>query len=83
MVLLDGEAQVEARFYPFVDSANLDTRWAHCVRRTYHRLINHFGPTRSNFYVMWVLWIIVLVRLEMELALVQDRYTVCVKHTIR
>jgi hypothetical protein len=32
MVLLDDEAQVEARFYPFGDSANLDTRWVHCLR---------------------------------------------------
>ena len=29
MVLLGGEAQLEARFGPFGDSANLDTRWVH------------------------------------------------------
>jgi hypothetical protein len=31
---------------------------------------------------MRVMWNLVLVRLEMELALVQDRCMVCVKHTI-
>jgi hypothetical protein len=76
MVLIDDEAQVEARFCPFGDSANLDARWLHCVRRTYHRLGNHFGRTRSNIYVTWVMWIIVLDRLETELASVQDRCTV-------
>jgi hypothetical protein len=29
MILLGDEAQVEARFSPFVDSANLDARWMH------------------------------------------------------
>jgi hypothetical protein len=45
MVLLDDEAQVEARFCPFGDSANLDARWVHCVRRTYHKLENYFERT--------------------------------------
>jgi hypothetical protein len=31
---------------------------------------------------MWVLWKLVLVRLEMEFASVQDRCMVCVKHAI-
>jgi hypothetical protein len=34
MVLLDDEAQVEACFCPFGDSANLDASWAHNLRRT-------------------------------------------------
>jgi hypothetical protein len=38
MVLLDDEAQVEARFCLFGDSANLDIRWVHYLHRTYHRL---------------------------------------------
>jgi hypothetical protein len=29
MILLGDEAEVEARFSPFVDSANLDARWMH------------------------------------------------------
>jgi hypothetical protein len=42
MELLDDKAQVEARFGPFGDSANLDARYVHGLRRTYHRLKNHF-----------------------------------------
>jgi hypothetical protein len=80
---LDDEAQVKARFCLFGDSVNLDARWAHYVRRTYHRFRNHFGRTRLNLYVTWVMWIIVLVCLDMELALMQDRCTVCVKLIMR
>ena len=32
MVLLGDEAQLEARFGPFGDSANLDARWVHGLR---------------------------------------------------
>jgi hypothetical protein len=32
MVLLGDETQVEARFHPFGDSANLDARWMHGLR---------------------------------------------------
>jgi hypothetical protein len=42
MVLLGGEAQVKARFGLFRDSANLDTRLVHGLRRTYHRLRKSF-----------------------------------------
>ena len=42
MLLLGDEAQLEARFGPFGDSANLDTRSAHGLRRTYHKLKNRF-----------------------------------------
>jgi hypothetical protein len=45
-VLLGYEAQVEARFSPFGDSANLDARWMHGLRQTYRRLRNHFGRTQ-------------------------------------
>ena len=48
MVQLGDEAQVEARFGPFVDSANLDARLEHGLRRNYHRLVNRFGRTRWN-----------------------------------
>jgi hypothetical protein len=54
MVLLGDEAQGQACFGPFDDSANLDTRWVHGLRRTYHRLRNHVGRTRWNSYVTWV-----------------------------
>ena len=35
-------------FGPFGDSANLDARSLHGLRRTYHRLGNRFGRTRLN-----------------------------------
>ena len=38
MVLLGDEAQVEARFGLFGDSANLGAREEHGSRQTYHRL---------------------------------------------
>jgi hypothetical protein len=49
MVHVVDEAQVEGRVGPFGDSANLDARLVHGLRRTYHRLENHFGRTRWNF----------------------------------
>jgi hypothetical protein len=45
MVLLGDEAQVDARFVPYGDCANLDTRWVHGLNQTNHRLRNHFGRT--------------------------------------
>jgi hypothetical protein len=46
MVLLGDGAQVEARFGPFGDNANLDARWMYGLCWTYHRLENHFGRTQ-------------------------------------
>jgi hypothetical protein len=43
MVLLGDEAQLEARFGPFRDSANLDARLVHGLHQTYHRLRNCFA----------------------------------------
>jgi hypothetical protein len=43
MVLLGYEAQLEARFGPFRDSANLDARSVHGLCQTYHRLRNYFA----------------------------------------
>jgi hypothetical protein len=82
MVLLDDKAQVKARFGLFGDSANLGARSVHCLPRTYHRLRNHFGHTRWNSYVMWVMSNLISVYLEMVLVLVQDRCRVCAKRTI-
>jgi hypothetical protein len=45
MVLLANEAQLEARFVPFGDKANLDARLVHSWHQEYLRLINHFGRT--------------------------------------
>jgi hypothetical protein len=46
MVLLGDEAQVDAYFIPFGDSANLDAQQVHGLCQTYHRLRNHFGRAR-------------------------------------
>jgi hypothetical protein len=43
--LLGDEAQVEARFGPFVDSATLDARLVHGLRGTYRRLENSIEGT--------------------------------------
>ena len=48
MVPLGDEAQVDARFGSFGDSANLDAREVRGLRRRYHRLGHHFGRTRWN-----------------------------------
>ena len=48
----------------------------------YHRLGNRFGRTRWNSKVTRVMWNLVLVRLEIVLVSMQDRCTVCAKHTI-
>jgi hypothetical protein len=48
MGLLGDEAQVEARFGPFGDSATLDARLVHGLRQTYCRLGNSIGGTRWN-----------------------------------
>jgi hypothetical protein len=79
MVLLGDEAQVEACFGPFGDSANFDARVVHCLLRTYYRHKNHFGHTQWNSYVMWVMSNIISIHLETVLVLVQYRCTVCAK----
>jgi hypothetical protein len=45
MELLGDVGHVEARFGPFGDSANLDARYVHGLRRMYQRLKNPFGRT--------------------------------------
>jgi hypothetical protein len=45
---MDLLGDVEARFGPFGDSANLDTRYVHGLRRTYQRLKFCFGRTQRN-----------------------------------
>jgi hypothetical protein len=81
MELLGDEAQVEARFCPFGDSANLDE--VHGLRRTYHRLENRFGRIRWNSEVTWVMWNLVSVYLDTVLVSVQDSWMVRTKRTIR
>ena len=82
MVLLGEETLVEDRFSPFRDSGNIDARWVHGLRRTYHWLRNRFGRTRWNSQGTCVLWNVILVRSEIVLVSVQDRCTTCAKGTI-
>jgi hypothetical protein len=82
MELLDDEAQVEARFGSFGDNANLDGRYVHGLRQTYHWLINHFRCTRWYSKVMRLKRKLILVRLEIMLILMQDRCTVCTEHSM-
>jgi hypothetical protein len=69
MVLLGDEAQVEARFSLFEDSANLDSIYVHGLCQTYHSLRNCFRHTQWNSKVVWVMS-------------VKDRCMVCAKHTV-
>jgi hypothetical protein len=46
MGLQGDEAQVEAQFGPFGDSATLDARSVYSLRRTYRRLGNSFRGTQ-------------------------------------
>jgi hypothetical protein len=52
MGLLGDEAQVEAQFGPFGDSATLGARLVHGLRRTYRKLENSIGGTRQSPKVM-------------------------------
>ena len=56
MVRLGDEAQLAARFSLLGNSANLDARSVHGLRRMYQGLRNRFGRTRWNSLVMWVMW---------------------------
>jgi hypothetical protein len=73
---------VDARFGLFGDSANLDARLVHGLRRTYHKLENHFGHARWYSYVTWLKWMLVLVCLDTVLTLTRDRCTVCGERSI-
>jgi hypothetical protein len=42
MVLVCDVVRVETCFGPFGDTFNLDARQVRSLRRTYHKLINHF-----------------------------------------
>jgi hypothetical protein len=46
MVLLGDEAQMGSHFGPFGYSASLNAKYVHGLRRTCHRLENHFGHTQ-------------------------------------
>jgi hypothetical protein len=73
---------VDARFGLFGDSANLDARLVHGLRRTYHRLRNHFGHAQWYSYVTTLKWMLVLVCLDIVLTLTPHRCTICAERTI-
>ena len=81
MVLLGDEAQVEVRFGPSGDSANLDARYVHGLCQMYHRLRNRFRRTRWNSKMTWAIWNPISIHLETVLVSVQDRCMVCAKST--
>ena len=82
MELLGDEAQLEPHFDPSGDSANLDARSVHGLRRMYHKLRNRFGRTRWYSYVTRLNWKIDSICLEIVLMLSQKKCTVCVEHII-
>jgi hypothetical protein len=82
MGLLGDEAQVEAQFGPFGDSATIDARLVHGLRQTYRSLGNSIGGTQWNSLLTWVLWNLVSICFETVLASVQYRCSICVKRTI-
>jgi hypothetical protein len=82
MVLLGYDAQLEACFGLFGDSANLDARKVHSLCQAYHRLRNHFERTRWYSLVTRLNWKLVSVCLEIVLILKQDSCTVCCESSI-
>ena len=52
------------------------------LRRTYHRLRNHFGHTKWYFKVTRLKWKLDSVYLETVLILTQNKCTVCAERTI-
>jgi hypothetical protein len=82
MKLLDDEAQLEAHFGLYGDSANLAARSVHSLHRTYHRLRNHFRCTQWYSEVMRLKRKLISVHLERLLILMEDRCMVCTEHTI-
>jgi sulfur transfer complex TusBCD TusB component (DsrH family) len=52
------------------------------LRQMYHRLRNCFGCNGWCSWVTRLKWMLVLIRLERVLVLVQDGCTVCAKYTI-
>jgi hypothetical protein len=70
MVLLGDEAQVDARFGPFGDSTNLDTRLV-------HGFTLNIPQAQNSFWTH-----LIGARLETVLFLTQDRCMVCAERTI-
>jgi hypothetical protein len=76
MILLGDEAQVEACLSTFGDSGNLDARYVRKLCRMYHWLRKSCWTHPMELLGEWVMWNLVLVRLETVLVSVQYRCTV-------
>ena len=80
MELLGDMGHVESHFGLL--GASVGARQLHGLRRTYHRLRNHFGSIRWNSLVMRLKRNLVSVHLEIVLVYVQDRCTICAERSI-
>ena len=80
--ILGDVGHVESHFFLFGDNFCVHARQVHGLRPTYHRLRNHFGRTRWNSYVTWVMWNLTSFCLGTVLVLVQDRCMACARCTI-
>jgi hypothetical protein len=67
MELLGEVGHVEPCFGLFGDSVSVGAKKVHGLRRTYHRLKNHFGRTQWNCLVTWARWNLVSVYLQIVL----------------
>ena len=82
MVLLGDEAQLEARFGPFGDSANLDARSVHGLCRMYQSVGKSFWTHPMELLGDVGHVNLASFHLETVLVLVQDRCIVCARRTI-
>jgi hypothetical protein len=82
MELLDEVYHMESRFSAVGDSVSFGAREVHGLCLIHHRLRNYFGCTRRYSLVKRLKWNLGSVCLEIGLILMQDRCTVCMKHTI-
>jgi hypothetical protein len=79
MELLGDMGHVESSFGLCGDSVSVSARQVHDLRRTYHRLRNHFRLTRWYSLVTRLKYMCVSVCFGIVPILMQDRYTVCAK----
>ena len=82
MELLDDVCHMESLFDLFRNSVSFDERYVHGLHLMHHSLRNHFGSTYWYFGEEGQVEALDLICLEIVLGLMQDRCTVCMKHTI-
>ena len=82
MEQLDDVCHMKYRFGPFSESVSFGARKVHGLRLEQHRLRNRCESTRWYSWAKRLKWKLGLVYLDIVLILMQDRSTVCMKHTI-